>query len=246
MFCIEQDNYRTCCQLRRYSLLHSVKLPRGVIHLPTTHSNVSAEDFVEQYLWRLLRRAHVFQSPPIQKFVDPPLSMKQAVASLSKQTISKIRDDRLQYAKHELHDGNGNTNRDGKSSSNRKGSTKWVSLRCVLYTGYIIEGYQLNDNDNDNDDDEKYEEQDNMSSTSTSLEILHFRVDVVEIKRVVRFPKENKFTVHLHRDESFSIRCHNHSTFRDWTEEIKKMINLRGINGDIFCRLYLCNDSLAT
>ena len=126
--------------------------------------------------------------------------MKPVIASLSKQSTSVIRQDHLQYIT------------EGDDSPNVQ------QCAMTLYTGYILEGYKVED------DDAKQE----VLERPSLNQVPFVRVDVVEIKRVVRFPKEHKFTVHLHRGDTFSIRCSDHSTFRGWTEEIRKMINLRG------------------
>merc|ERR1712062_7517 len=67
---------------------------------------------------------------------------------------------------------------------------------------------------------------DNDDSKECELGDPYLSVHVVAIQRVVRFQKEHKFTVHLGTG-SFSIRCADRPTFQRWTEEIKKMINLR-------------------
>jgi len=202
-------------QLRRDPDLRSIKLPRGIHHLSPSRCNDAATNLIEQYLWRLFRRAHVFQSQPIRSFIKTPLAVQSVITALSKKTNSVLRDDRLQYLRESV---------DRKQSATDQ--SRWTQLRCILYSGYILEGYTI---DNFGNSDDHKREHLTTSALSQSIGSKHpfFRVDVVEIKRVVRFQKAHKLTLYLHRGEPFSIRCSDRSTFREWTEEIRNMINLR-------------------
>jgi len=183
-------------QLRSCQELQSIKLPRSVCRLPSNKIAENGQQIIENYLWKLLRRAYIFISPPIQSFMGVPLIMEPKLALLSQQLQTILREDNILYAIN--------------SPSDKE---RYSNIRCVLRYGYVIDAYKIR-----NVQDIELKE---------GVHIHHeteFRIDVVDIKRVVRYQKECRFAVEIRSGRLYLFKCHTLQQFDQWVNDIKHMI----------------------
>eukprot|EP01083_Nonionella_stella_P287202 977516_1 len=61
-------------KLRDCQTLQSIKLPRSITQTPSEFKE-SHKQIIEEYLWKLCRRAHIFISLPLQTFIQLPIIM---------------------------------------------------------------------------------------------------------------------------------------------------------------------------
>eukprot|EP01083_Nonionella_stella_P287203 977517_1 len=71
-------------KLRDYKPLQSIKLPRNITQIPSSKFKESHKQIIQEYLWKLLRRAYIFISLPLQTFIQLPIIMKQQTNYMSK------------------------------------------------------------------------------------------------------------------------------------------------------------------
>lgn len=96
---------------------------------------------------------------------------------------------------------------------------KYIPIKCILTYGYIMEGFKIENYDIDNELNEGF----NIKNE------YEFRIDLVQIKRVIRYQKEYRFAIELTNGQMHLFRCQSQSQFNQWVNDTKNMIKLQGI-----------------
>eukprot|EP01084_Bolivina_argentea_P170106 294776_1 len=186
-------------KLRDYKPLQSIKLPRNITQIPSSKFKESHKQIIQEYLWKLLRRAYIFISLPLQTFIQLPIIMKQQTNYMSKQLNIIIRDDIILYS--------------------IQNDNKYINIQCILRSSYIFDAYKVIQNNDDylirNELNEGFGDNKNK---------LLFRIDVVQIKRVLKYQKEFKFAIETRKGIMYAFKCKNKMQFNHWLKDIKNMI----------------------
>ena len=188
-------------KLRECKELKSIKLPRSITQLPTSRFETSGKRIIETYLWKLLRRAYIFTCIIIHKFIQLPIIMEQKTNLLSQQLQTIVREDgSIKYAQ-----------------STPSDKDKYILIKCMLYSGYIMEGYKISNINNE------------LNEGFNIQNEYEFRIDLVQIKRVIRYQKEYRFAVELTNGQIHLFKCESQQQFNQWVNDIKNMIKAQGM-----------------
>eukprot|EP01083_Nonionella_stella_P102613 292024_1 len=113
--------------LRQSQELESIKLPRSIAQLPNSRFGESGKQIIEEYLWKLLRRAYVFISSVVQSFIESPIILEQKTIILRQQLRTVLREDSISYS--------------------AENNNKYVDIGCTLLCSYVMNGYAIPNNE---------------------------------------------------------------------------------------------------
>ena len=99
------------------------------------------------------------------------------------------------------------------SAADSSNKTKYKNIRCVLRASYILDVYEAQNNYNELDE---------------GFNNFSFSLDVVQIKRVLRYQKECKFAIETRKGQIHSFKCCNSTQFNLWVNDLKNMIKAQG------------------
>ena len=166
--------------------------------------------FFIEYLWKLLRRAYIFISSPILEFIQLPIIMEEKTNLLSQQLRTIIREDDILCSII---------------------TDKYNKIKMILRYAYILDAYKIKENNQmiNNDMNEGF----NIKNENL------FCLDLIEVKRVIRYQKEHKFAIETRRGVLYSFKCSNQQQFNQWVNDLKNMIKTQSFVDILFCIWYL-------